>query len=500
MYGIKSVCAKILANYIVKQEKYNHLNAEEVQERILKNIIKIGRSTSYGKEHNFDRINNYNEFKESVPLVDYEGIKGYIEQIIEGRDNVLWRGKPIYFAKTSGTTSGTKYIPITRESIHNHIDSARNMLLFYIYNSGDTSFLGGKMIFLQGSPELYDVGGIKTGRLSGIVAHHVPGYLQKNRLPTYKTNCIEDWEAKIEAIVNETIRENMTLISGIPPWVQMYYDRIIEITGKRIGEVFPNLKLFVYGGVNYEPYRNRIEDSIGMSVQALETYPASEGFIAYQSDLGNNGLLITLNSGIFYEFVPVEDIGKTNPRRFTIGEVEEGRNYAIVINSNAGLWGYVLGDTVRFVSLKPYKLVVTGRISHYISAFGEHVIAEEIEQSLKEALSIHECKVNEFTVAPVVNSGDELPYHEWLIEFEEEPRDMEGFRLAINESLCKKNIYYNDLIRNKILQPLKIRTLPKNTFINYMRAEGKLGSQNKVPRLSNDREIADKLCKISISI
>jgi len=368
-------------------------------------------------------------------------------------------------------------------------------LLSYVHETGNADFLNGKLIFLQGSPILNKKSGIETGRLSGIVAHHVPGYLQKNRMPGYEINCIEDWEQKVDAIVDETLNEDMRLISGIPPWCQMYFDRLsAKSGGKKIKDIFPNFKLFVYGGVNYEPYRARIEESIGFAIDTIETYPASEGFIAFQDSQKEKGLLLQVDSGIFYEFVPVDEFFNENPSRISLEHIELNKNYALILNTNAGLWGYSLGDTVKFVSKNPYKILVTGRIKHFISAFGEHVIGEEVEHALMSVAKDEDIEIVEFTVAPQVNPiAGELPYHEWFIEFGTEPKDLQTFKQKVDHALQKKNIYYFDLIEGNILQPLVIRSLKKDTFINYMRAQGKLGGQNKVPRLANDRKIADGL-------
>ncbi|MTI20671.1 GH3 auxin-responsive promoter family protein, partial [Fulvivirga sp. RKSG066] len=436
----------------------------------------------------------YEDYKKQVPINDYEGLKKYIDQILAGSEDVLWPGKPAYFAKTSGTTSGTKYIPITKESMPNHINSARNALLNYVHETGKSKFIDGKLIFLSGSPVLDKKAGINTGRLSGMVNHHVPGYLRTNQLPSYKTNCIEDWEDKLEHIIDETIDQNMTLISGIPPWVQMYFDRIQARTGKKIKDVFPEFSLFVYGGVNFEPYRAKLFETIGKKIDSIETYPASEGFIAYQDTQTEEGLLLLVNSGIFFEFIPSDEYFNENPTRLKVDQVEVGVNYALIINSNAGLWGYSLGDTVKFVSKDPYRLVVTGRIKHFISAFGEHVIGEEVEKAMRYTCEkFPETEIVEFTVAPQVTPKEGLPLHEWYIAFAQKPKDLSAFEKELDLQLRKLNSYYDDLISGHILKTLEIRSLEKNAFISYMKSQGKLGGQNKVPRLSNDRKIADSL-------
>ncbi len=491
--NLKSLLAKPFANYIYNKTRKGMQTALEDQEAILKMLLKTGKSTVFGKDHRLEEVADHASFAQTVPIGDYEQIKPYINQVKEGKHNVLWKGKPIYFAKTSGTTSGVKYIPITKDSIDNHINTARNALLCYMAETGNAAFASGKMIFLSGSPELERIGDIPTGRLSGIVNHHIPSYLRSNQLPSYETNCIEDWETKLDKIVEETINKDMTLISGIPPWMQMYFDRLMEKSGKKIGDLFPNFSVMVQGGVNFQPYKTRLFESIGRKVDAIELFPASEGFFAFQDSQEAEGLLLNTNSGIFYEFVPAGEIFSENPTRLTLKEVKTGENYAMIINSNAGLWGYNLGDTVKFVSTDPYRLVVSGRIKHFISAFGEHVIGEEVEQALLKAATEEGVKVTEFTVAPMVEQGKGKSYHEWFIEFESEPADMEKLSWKVDTYLREKNVYYDDLIKGNILMPLQIRKIRKNGFIDYMKSVGKLGGQNKVPRLSNDRGVADGL-------
>jgi len=493
--GIKSKLIKPFAKHISKEIYKWASNAVEIQKQEFKSLLETGKITSFGKEHQFQKINSWQAFREQVPIRDYESLKPYIQRIIEGEQNVLWKGRPKYFAKTSGTTSGSKYIPITRESIPNHINTARNALFNYYAKTGKGSVFDGKMIFLSGSPELELLGGIPTGRLSGISNHFVPSWLKTNQLPSYKTNCIEDWEEKVERIVDETLNSDMRLISGIPPWVQMYYERLLERSGKEtIRQLFPDFSLFVHGGVNFEPYRAKLEELTGTGLDQLETYPASEGFIAFQDDDIEKGLLLNVRSGIYYEFVPSTEIHNDQPARFSIDQVETGVNYAVIINNNAGLWAYNLGDTIKFVSLDPPRIIVTGRVKHFISAFGEHVIGKEVEQSILEALKKIRAKVSEFTVAPQINPPEgELPYHEWFIEFDEAPANLEILENEINNNLVEQNIYYRDLIDGKVLQALKIRPLVKGAFRSYMRSVGKLGGQNKVSRLSNDRKIADQL-------
>ncbi len=491
--SLKPFFAKIFAQKIYRKTQLWATNPIETQSKVFEDLIREARNTQFGLDHHFDQIKTVEDFAKNVPVRDYEGLKSYVDKVVKGQENVLWKGKPLYFAKTSGTTSGAKYIPLTKESMPFHIEAARNAILHYIHETGNADFVDGKMIFLQGSPILEEKNGVKFGRLSGIVAHFVPKYLQKNRMPSWETNCIEDWETKVNAIVEETFNENMTVISGIPSWVQMYFEKLQQKGGKPVGEIFKNFNLFIYGGVNYEPYRAKFENLIGRKVDSIELFPASEGFFAYQDSQKEKGMLLLLNSGIFYEFIKSDEFSTENPKRHTIGEVELGVNYVLILSTNAGLWGYNIGDTVQFTSLKPYRVIVSGRIKHYISAFGEHVIGKEVESALQEAITGTDIRINEFTVAPQITPIDGLPYHEWFIEFENEPENPDAFAEALDNAMRKQNIYYDDLIVGNVLRKVVVTKVVKNGFQDYMKSIGKLGGQNKIPRLSNDRKIVDLL-------
>ncbi|OIQ31063.1 MAG: hypothetical protein BM564_02285 [Bacteroidetes bacterium MedPE-SWsnd-G2] len=498
MKSVKAKLSKPFANLVYKRTQKWANNPIKTQEKVFKSLIAKAKHTAFGKDHNFDKINSHSDFVKQVPVRDYEGLKHYVERVVQGERDVLWKNKPIYFAKTSGTTSGAKYIPITKESMPFHIKAARNAILMYIKETGNADFVDGKMIFLQGSPVLESSNGIQLGRLSGIVAHYVPKYLQSNRLPSWETNCIEDWETKVEAVVDETINEDMSIISGIPSWVQMYFERLELRSGKKVGDLFKNFNLFIYGGVNFEPYRNKFESLIGRKVDSIELYPASEGFFAYQDKQNVKGMLLLLNGGIFYEFIKADNFFDENPERLTLKDVEIGVNYVMIISTNAGLWGYNIGDTIQFTSTSPYRVIVSGRIKHFISAFGEHVIGKEVEYALKEAIDQVNCEVSEFTVAPQLSPESGLPYHEWFIEFESEPENLIKLAEAIDKAMQTQNSYYFDLIDGKILQTLKISCVKKDGFKSYMKSIGKLGGQNKLPRLSNDRGIAEKLIGLNL--
>lgn len=493
--SLKTKIVYPIAKLLSKKVEREASNALQCQEKIRQKLVRTAKHTLFGRDHQFAQIKSYKDFKERIPLADYEDLKPYIYRINAGQANVLWKGKPKYYAKTSGTTSGAKYIPLTKESIPNHFGTARNAVFHYVAKTGKADFMDGKMMFLSGSPTLEAHYNIPTGRLSGISNHLIPGWLKKSQMPSYDTNCIEDWEQKLDQIVLETVKEDMRMISGIPPWVQMYYERLLEYTGKKtVLEVFPNFSLFVYGGVNYEPYRAKLEALVGAKIPSVETYPASEGFLAFQDQQDDDALLLNVNSGIFFEFVPLQEMDKEEPQRLSLGEIELGVQYAVILNTNAGLWGYKIGDTVSFVSKNPYRIKVTGRVKHFISTFGEHVIAKEVETAILEVAAIEGTQIIEFTVAPQVHPpNQELPYHEWLVAFDAIPDNLEAFAQAVDLKMQAQNIYYKDLRDGKVLQSLKIRPLQKEAFRNYMKSIGKLGGQNKVPRLSDNRNIAERL-------
>ena len=490
---MKKIAAKLFAKYINWRNRKWIKNPITAQENIFRALIKKASKTKFGIDHDFASINNYDDFKSRAPINDYEQIKPYVDLIIEGKKNVLWPGQPLFFAKTSGTTSGVKYIPITKESMPYHIKSARDAILNYIFKTGKVDFVTGKQIFIQGSPVLESINGIPLGRLSGIVAHYVPSYLQKNRMPSWKTNCIENWEEKVDQIVNETVDQNMTVIGGIPSWVQMYFEKIITKTGKKVGNQFPKFSLFIYGGVNYEPYKGLFKKLIGRHVDSIELFPASEGFFAYQDKSLSNGLLLLVDNGIFYEFIEAEKFFEADHERVSLKDVKLHINYVLIISTNAGLWSYNTGDTISFVSNNPYRIIVTGRIKHFISAFGEHVIGKEVETAIKTVIDQSLVEVREFTVAPQIQPNSGLPFHEWLIDFRSTPENIDELSKSLDMEMRKQNIYYDDLIKGKILKPLVISIVEPHGFENYMKKIGKLGGQNKVPRLSNDRQIADSL-------
>ena len=496
---MKTIIAILYAHLVKRRNKKWIDNPIKWQTNTFIKLIKNGVKTEFGKNHDFENIKSYEQYKEKVPVRDYEELRPYIEKVVNGEKNILWPGKPLYFAKTSGTTSGAKYIPITKESIKTHIRSARDALLNYFLKTKNFKPLNGKHMFLQGSPELDKKQGIYHGRLSGISAHYVPKLFLRNRKPSWTTNCIEDWEEKVEAVIQETVGEKMTIIAGIPSWVQMYFEKIVLKEGKTISQVFPALSLYVYGGVSYEPYRQIFDKLFGKSIDTLATFPASEGFFGYQDQFNKDqtDLLLLLNNDIFYEFIKAEDFLSGKYDRISIKDVELDVNYLLIISTSAGLWSYNIGDTIKFTSIDPYRIIVSGRIKHFLSAFGEHVLSEEVEKAMEAATKLHNVAIREFTVAPNINPIDMLPHHEWYVEFENFPEDMSAFTKSLDNEMINQNIYYKDLIDGKILKSLEVISVERGGFNNYMKSVGRLGGQNKVPRLSNDRKIADKLKTIN---
>ena len=492
---MKTLITILLARLVKKRNNKWISNPLETQAKTLKKLLLKGTNTEFGRDHNFSSVKNYEDFKNQVPIRDYEDLKPYVDKVVKGEKNILWPGQPLYFAKTSGTTSGAEYIPITKESIKTHINSARDALLNYFLKTKNYKPINGKHMFLQGSPKLEKKNGVYIGRLSGISAHYIPKLFLNNRKPSWNTNCIEDWEEKVDTIIKETLGEKMTIIAGIPSWVQMYFEKIVFNENKSINEVFPELSLYVYGGVSYDPYKSTFDKLFGKKVDTLATFPASEGFFGYQDTFTNENtdLLLLLNNDIFYEFIKAEDFLKGEYERITLKDVQVNVNYLLIISTSAGLWGYNIGDTVKFTSTRPYRIIVSGRIKHFLSAFGEHVIAEEVENSMKIATKDHSVTIREFTVAPNINPKEGLPCHEWYIEFETQPKDINAFSKTLETEMLNQNIYYKDLIHGAIIKPLEVISVKKGGFNDYMRSVGRLGGQNKVPRLSNDRKIADKL-------
>ncbi|MEM6272481.1 MAG: GH3 auxin-responsive promoter family protein [Bacteroidota bacterium] len=492
--GLKRWIAERWAHSRAKAIRRVHENAVASQHRTLKQLIYKATNTQFGQDHGFAGIASPADFRARVPVRNYEAGRKYFDAIRDGQSDVTWPGKPLYLAKTSGTTSGAKYIPITRDSIRYQIKGARDALLLYIHETGNSAFLDGRMMFLSGSPVLdTNDHGLKVGRLSGIVNHFVPSYLRRNQVPTYATNCIEEWEQKVDKILDETLPEDLRLISGIPPWVQMYFERLEERTGEKPLERWPNLSLFAQGGVDFSPYEGVFRNYFDERIDILELFPASEGFFALQDKMPSQGLLLNLAYGMYYEFIPMAEYGNEHPTRLGLEDVELDTQYALIVSSNAGLWAYDIGDTVKFVSKNPHRLKVTGRVKHFISAFGEHVIVEEVNRAMIHACEQHGAEIVEFTVAPQLAGGEGDSFHEWLVEFRQSPPDEAAFSTTLDAELRRQNSYYDDLRNGNMLRAAVVRKIQLNATREYMRAIGKLGGQNKFPRLSNNRKIADWL-------
>ncbi len=497
--GIITNVVRTIAVRVHKQIEFMAEHPHKFQNSIFHQNIAKAKSTIYGQEHNFKDINNYEDYVKNVPLNNYESLRPYMNRVLEGEKNVLWPGKPKYIVGTAGTTGGVKYIPISKDSLPYHYNTARNAVFNYTLKYGLLRIFNNKLLFLSGSPKLGKTGVIPSGRLSGIVNHQVPRWLKFNQVPSWETNITEDWEEKIYKIAQESIKEKMSMISGIPPWVLMYYESLLEQTGaESISEIFPDYELFVHGGVNFSPYRKKFERLVGKEIDSIETYPSSEGFVAFQDVKGDAGLLLNVNGGMFFEFVPADQIHSENPTRMQLKDVEVGIEYAIVLTNNAGLWASVLGDVVEFTSINPYRLIVKGRIEPFISAFGEHIINEEIESAISTSLSGTGIQISEFTVAPQINPPEGgLPYHEWIVETDNSALELSSFGRILDQCMQTKNFHYKDLREGKVITRLKISPVPKGTFTQYIISNGKFGGQNKVPHLSNTRDIAEGLLSVA---
>ena len=463
------------------------------QNSTLKTILKMGEGSLFMKQLGVSRGLTYHKYANKVPVTDYESISPYITRISNGEKNILTRGAPQYFAITSGTTSGTKYIPITRESMMFQTQAIKELLLLYAHQSNNYSISNVGMMFIQGSPELKYLNKMPYAKLSGIAARHIPFFLKKNRYPSMKTNHISDWSKKILKIVEETYNKDMRVIGGIPPWVITYFEALLNYTNKKnVSEVFPNLKLYIHGGTSFDNYRESFLGFCG-EIDTLEVYPASEGFFAYQNTLNEEGLLLLTNHGVFYEFIKLEDYRLNRFNRLCLEEVETETDYVMLVSTIAGLWAYNTGDTIRFISKNPYKILFSGRSSQYCSAFGEHVIEKEVQIALKNTVNLVGGRVVEFSVCPSVVERPELSRHLWFIEFLIKPENVILFEETLNLELERQNIYYKDLVDSGVIGPLKVFCVKSGGFNQYMKSIGKFGGQNKCPHLSNSSEIGDFL-------
>ena len=485
---------KFLAKRQYKLSQLSEKNSVIDQWRVFKKIIELGKGSKFAKDHNLNGL-SYKEYKKKIPLFDYEKLAPYISLISAGEKNILTKGSPMYFAVTSGTTSGTKYIPLTKNMLASQTRSVKELLLLYSHQTGQYDFSGSAMMFIQGSPKLSRFNKIPYAKLSGITARHIPFYLKKNRLPTMKTNLIKDWDLKLSKIVEETIGKDLKILGGIPPWVITYFEKLLQTTNKkRVLDVFPNLKLYIHGGTSFDNYKSNFLNMCG-DIDTLEVYPASEGFFGYQNKINDSDLLLLTNHGVFYEFIELSEFKCNNFERRCLEDVQVGIDYVMIVSTISGLWGYNTGDTIRFTSLKPYRFVFSGRASQFCSAFGEHVIEKEVQTALKNCVLELGGVVSEFTVCPDFGDDSKKPCHNWYVEFGNKPNKVEAFELMLNKEMEKQNPYYKDLIHSGVIGRLELYCVKRGGFNSYMKSIGKFGGQNKCPHLSNNNKIGSFLKK-----
>lgn len=465
-------------------------DAIALQDLFLKKLISQNKSTVFGLAHQFESIKNYANYTQSVSPRYYEEFQTYIEKIKKGEKNILQSGSPLYLLMTSGTTAGTKFIPISKSGIQHQINAAMKLLCFHSYHQGNADFMGFKMIFLQGSPELnYDLA-IPVGRLSGVVYHHIPRFFQRNKLPTYQTNIISNWQEKVDKIVAETVGENISILGGIPPWCIQYFEKLItKSKAKNLRALFPNLSIYIYGGLDFGSYREKMKQLLGDKVACLQTFPASEGFFGIQDLPNSDEMLLLVNQGIFYEFIPIEEVEKEKPKAILIKDIILNTSYELMVTTDSGLWRYRMGDLIQFTNLAPYRIKVVGRTSQFISAFGEHVIGFEIENTMQAAIQEFQLDIEEYHVCPNV----ENKHYEWYIEFNQLVVDITSLQNYLDTKLSGFNKYYAHLIDGNIINSCQIIVLSKGRFAQLRSKLGKDGGQNKVIRLSNNKKFASQL-------
>lgn len=479
------------------------LNPQSTQVMVFNSLIDSGQFTEFGRKYNFQHINSIKEYKKNVPVHEYDDLKPYIQKMMEGSQNVLWNTSISWFAKSSGTTSDkSKFIPVSNESLEDgHYKAAKDVLALYYRNFPQSGILTGKCLTLGGSHEINQLNTESYyGDLSAVMIQNLSYFTHLIRTPDVSIALMPEWEEKIQKMAESTIREDVTMIAGVPTWTIVLIRRIFEITGKsNLHEIWPNLELYMHGGVNFTPYQNQFNQLIpSEKMRYLETYNASEGFFAAQDIMGRDGLLLFLNHGIFYEFMPMEEYGKPYPETLQLEEVEIGKNYALLISTNSGLWRYIIGDTIQFVSIDPYRIKVSGRIKHFINAFGEEVIVDNADFAITEACQACNASVNDYTAAPIYFSNESNGCHQWLIEFDQVPNDIHLFAHKLDVALQKSNSDYEAKRYKSIaLSEPQISILPKGTFSNWLKSKGKLGGQHKVPRLSNERNMLEEILKFA---
>jgi hypothetical protein len=473
-------------------------NPVETQREVLQDLITHGQYTAFGRKYGFNEIFTVRKFKEAVPISEYEDLKPFIDRLFEGEEQVLWNTPVKWFAKSSGTTSDkSKFIPITEESLEDcHYQAAKDVLALYYKFNNDSDLLTGKGLVIGGSHQISKFNDdISVGDLSAVLLQNTPVWANWIRTPELSIALMDEWETKIEQLAQSTIEENVTSISGVPTWTLILIKRILEITGKQtLKEVWPSLELYIHGGVSFTPYKEQFQKLIGPGCIYLEMYNASEGFFAAQDDPNAEGMLLFLDHGIFYEFMPTEEYGKENPRTIGLDKVELDKNYALVISTNGGLWRYLVGDTVKFTSLAPFRIVVTGRLKQFINAFGEEVMVDNTDKAIAAAAASTGLVVKDYTAAPIYFGDKNQGAHEWLIEFEKKPENLSAFTTALDQNLKLVNSDYEAKRYKDIALGLpKVTALPEGLFHAWLKNKGKLGGQHKVPRLSNDRRYIDEL-------
>jgi len=475
-------------------------NPVAAQREVLQDLVTTAQYTQFGHQYSFEKLFNIRDFKSTVPVREYDDFKPYIERMMLGEENILWPTPVKWFAKSSGTTSDrSKFIPVSEESLKDgHYKASKDVLTLYYNNFPASDLLTGKGLVIGGSHTVNQLNDeIQFGDLSAVLMQNAPFWSNWIRTPDLSIALLDEWENKIEKLAESTIKENVTSISGVPTWSLVLFRRILELTGKKtMSEVWPQMELYLHGGVSFVPYREQFEQIIGKSINYLEMYNASEGFFAAQDKPGEDGMLLFADHGIFYEFMPTEEYGKPFPVTIGLNKVVTGKNYAIIISTNGGLWRYIVGDTIQFTSLEPYRVKVSGRLKHFINAFGEELIVDNTDKAIAQACEQTGAVVNEYTAAPIYFSHSDNGAHEWLIEFEKDPANLNDFVYELDTALKNLNSDYEaKRHRNIALRLPFVHPVPKGTFHEWMRSKGKLGGQHKVPRLSNDRDYVEEILR-----
>lgn len=477
------------------------LNPVDTQKQVFNHLVGSAQFTEYGKQYGFEHINSVKEFKERVPVNDYDSLKPYIQKILEGKQNVLWADPINWFAKSSGTTSDkSKFIPVSKDALDDtHFKSGKDVLSLYLRQFPQTNMMNGKCLTIGGSHQVNQLSADSFyGDLSAVMLQNMPFMGQVMRAPELKVALMDEWEAKLEAMIYSVFHENITFIAGVPTWTLVLIKRILEISGEHdLHKIWPNLELYIHGGVSFMPYRKQFEALIpSANMRYMETYNASEGFFAAQDNINEEGMLLFLNHGIFFEFMPMEEYGKEEPQTLALREVETGKNYALVISTNGGLWRYLVGDTVQFTSTEPYRIKVSGRLKHYINAFGEEVIVDNSDHAIAQACKATGAIVNDYTAAPVYMSGTENGAHEWIIEFEHLPVALDIFTREMDKALQMVNSDYEaKRYKDIALRMPIVHRMQKGGFNEWLKSKGKLGGQHKVPRLSNERKYLEEILR-----